>query len=306
MSTLTHRPPVPPLPLVPAVAPRGRRNEYLAGILRIVIATLFFAICDVAAKYLTNTLPVVEVVWARYATFALIAILPTLRKGGSALHSRRPGAQLTRAVCLVGSTALFVIGVRSLPIADATAINFASPLFITVLSVLLLHERVDLQRWIAVLVGLVGVLLVARPGVGVFQLATLFPLLSAACWAMGMIITRRLASVDNTATTLAWTAVCGAAGSSVLLPFSWVTPTPAEAGWAIVMGVTFTVGHGLVATAYRKAPASIIAPFSYLQLLNSTVLGIFVFDAIPGSSTLFGGAVIAASGLYIAHRARRS
>jgi drug/metabolite transporter (DMT)-like permease len=210
-----------------------------------------------------------------------------------------------RGCCLVSSTGLFILGVRSLPIADATAMSFASPLFITVLSVLFLGERVRLRRWIAVGMGLVGVLFVAQPGSSAFQPAAILPLLSAACWAGGMIITRRLAGADSTPTTLAWTALCGVLASSAMLPFNWVTPSPAAVAWAVFMGVTFSIGHGLVALAYRKAKASVVAPFSYLQLLNSTLVGFIVFGAVPGVLTLVGAAIIVASGLVIAQRARR-
>ena len=290
---------------MPATPPAAR-NDQRTGILCIIAVTLFFSFCDVAAKYLTATLPALELVWARYATLAVLTVPPLLAQGGlGALQSRRPGTQLLRGGCLVSSTALYMLGLRSLPIADATALSFASPLFITLLSVPFLGEKVGLARWIALFVGLLGVVLVAQPGSGAFRPAAIFPLASAVCWATGMIITRRLTGADSTPTTLAWTALCGTLASSAALPFNWVTPTPAMAGWAVFMGVTFSIGHGLVALAYRKAAASVVAPFSYLQLLNSTLLGCIVFGAVPGGLTLVGAAIIAASGLAIAQRARR-
>ena len=167
------------------------------------------------------------------------------------------------------------------------------------------RERVGLRRWGAVIVGLLGVLLIVQPGTDAFQPAAFWPIASAVCWSVGMIVTRRLAGADSTPTTLTWTAICGVVVSSVLLPFNWKTPTLAEAGWALFMGITFSVGHGFVALAYRKAAASVVAPFSYLQLLNSTLLGYVVFGAVPGGLTLLGAAIIAASGLYLAQRARR-
>jgi drug/metabolite transporter (DMT)-like permease len=305
MPSLTRWRRAPQVSFTPATRPAAGKVQR-TGILLIIAATLFFTGCDVSAKYLTATLPALEVVWARYATFAVLTVLPLLLRGGfGALRSHRPRVQVLRGCCLVSSTGLFILGVRSLPIADATAMSFASPLFITVLSVLFLGERVRLRRWIAVGMGLVGVLFVAQPGSSAFQPAAILPLLSAACWAGGMIITRRLAGADSTPTTLAWTALCGVLASSAMLPFNWVTPSPAAVAWAVFMGVTFSIGHGLVALAYRKAKASVVAPFSYLQLLNSTLVGFIVFGAVPGVLTLVGAAIIVASGLVIAQRARR-
>jgi drug/metabolite transporter (DMT)-like permease len=304
MPSLTRWRRAPRVSFTPATRPAAGKVQR-TGILLIIAAALFFSACDVAAKYLTATLPALELVWVRYATLAALSVLPLLARGGpAALRSHRPRLQLLRGCCLISSTSLYLLGLRSLPIADATAMSFASPLFITVLSVLFLGERVRLRRWIAVGVGLVGVLLVAQPGSGAFQPAAIFPLASAACWAGGMIITRRLTGADSTPTTLAWTALCGVLASSAALPSNWVTPSPAAAAWAVFMGVTFSAGHGLVALAYRKAKASVVAPFSYMQLLSSTLLGCVVFGTVPGAPTLAGAAIIVASGLAIAQRGR--
>jgi drug/metabolite transporter (DMT)-like permease len=300
MPPLTHR------HRVPYVSVPATRSDQRAGILFIVGVTLFFSACDVAAKYLTATLPALELVWVRYVTLAVLTVPPLLLRGGlPALRSHRPRLQLLRGVCLIFSTSLYILGLRSLPIADATALSFASPLFITLLAVPFLGEKVGLARWIALGMGLFGVVLVAQPGSGAFRAAALLPLASAFCWAGGMIITRRLTGADSTPTTLAWTAVCGTLASTAVLPFNWVTPSLAAAGWALFMGVTFSIGHFLVALAYRKAAASVVAPFSYLQLLNSTLFGCIVFGAVPGPLTLLGAAVIAASGLVVIQRGRR-
>ncbi|MGC8469022.1 MAG: DMT family transporter, partial [Acetobacteraceae bacterium] len=197
-------------------------NDLVGGILCIIGAALFFSACDAAAKFLTGSIPALEVVWARYAGFALVIALPLLLRGGvHALSSRKPALQILRGCCLVGSTTLFILGLRALPLADATAMSFASPLFITALSVPLLGERVGPRRWGAVILGLVGVLIVVQPGTDAFQLAAFLPLGSAICWAMGMILTRRLAGTDSTPTTLAWTALCGLVATGMMAAFVW-------------------------------------------------------------------------------------
>jgi drug/metabolite transporter (DMT)-like permease len=200
---------------------------------------------------------------------------------------------------------LFIYGVRTLPLADATALSFAAPLMITALSVPVLGETVGLRRWIAMIIGLIGVLLVVQPGTDAFQPAAILPLLSAVLWAVGMILTRQLAATDSVTATLAWTALTGMIVSSTLLPFTFVVPSLTQIGLALVVGVFSSAGQGFVALAYRQAAASVIAPFSYSQLISSTLVGYVVFAATPGPAMLLGAAVIAASGLYVARQERR-
>ena len=289
----------PALPAVPAAA--SRADERLRGILLIVGATMLFSTSDVTAKYITQRLPVIEVAWVRYLVFVLAALAPAARRPlAELLGTRRPAQQAARGLAVVLSALLFLLGLRVLPMADAAAINFVSPLLITALAVPLLGETVAPRRWAALGVGLFGAVLAAGPGTAAFQAGALFPLFSALAWAFAMVLTRGFAATERPATTLVWTACSGLLLLSVLLPFDARVPTPTELAFCVLIGVVASGGQFLVVLAYRSAPASLLAPFSYVQLIWSTLAGYLVFGAVPGTATLAGAAIIAGSGLYSA------
>jgi drug/metabolite transporter (DMT)-like permease len=291
--------PVPRKIAAPA-APVGRpASSPLRGILLLVASTVFFSVGDVITKQLALILPAPEVAWMRYATFALLVVPFVLLKGGVAvLRSRRPGLQVARGFGMVGSSIMFIEGLRYLPVADATAIFFVSPILIMALSVVFLGETVGWRRWTAAAVGLLGVLIVIRPGTGAFQAAAFLPVLGAASWAVGAVVTRKM-SGDNALTTLAYSAVVGCLVLSAALPFGWV-----EIGLGLCMGILFSIGQCFVVLAYRHGSASLIAPFSYVQLIWSGALGYLVFGSLPDAWTLAGACIIAMSGLYTAYRER--
>ncbi len=297
------RPVAPMLPPVANLAP-GRRvgDDPLRAILLVLGASMAFSLSDATAKYVTQTVPVIEVAWVRYVVFTLMVTLPVLRHRGAALRTRRPVAQIARGVMIVGSALFFVYGLRVMPMADAAAINFVSPLFITMLSVPILAERVGPRRWIAVCVGLGGAVIAARPGTSAFSAAAAWPVASAAAWAVGIVLTRRMAPTESASTILVWTAGSGLALLTCLLPFGMVMPTARELALCLVVGVAASAGQGMVVLGYRSAPASLLAPFSYLQLIWSTALGYIIFDGRPGLATIIGASIIAGSGIYSAHR----
>ncbi|KLK92623.1 multidrug DMT transporter permease [Microvirga vignae] len=277
----------------------------LRGIGLILASTVLFSCGDIAGKALTRSLPAIEVAWLRYAVFCLILLPLVWRSSGRAgLHSHRPGLQVLRGLGMVGSALFFYMALPVLPVADATAIFFISPVLITALAVLFLKEEVGWRRWTAALVGLAGVLVIIRPGTGAFQMASLLPLLGAACWAGAAIVTKLISGSDRPTTTLAYSALVGLGLLSAVVPFVWVTPSWSELGLALVMGTFSTAGHGLVVLAYRHASASLMAPFSYAQLIWAGALGFAVFGALPDAWTITGAGIIAASGLYTAYRER--
>jgi drug/metabolite transporter (DMT)-like permease len=290
----------------PTAAPQGQSAPSpLRGILLIMASTGFFAVSDVITKQLTAALPAGEVAWMRYAVFVLL-VLPTvaLNGGGTVLRSHRPGLQILRGLGMVGSTIAFTHGLRFLPVADATAINFVSPILIMALSVLLLHEAVGWRRWSAAAAGFLGVMIVMRPGTGAFHAAAFLPLLAAASWAGAAIVTRRMSGSDHPLTTLAYSAIVGFLVLSAALPSGWVTPGWTEIALGLGIGVLSTIAHWLVILAYRHGDASVLAPFSYTQLIAAGVLGYLVFGTLPDGWTILGACIIAASGLYTAYRAR--
>ena len=280
------------------------KDATFAAIGLALLSTVFFAMGDVAAKVLTDTLPAIEVTWLRYVVFCLV-VVPTVfvARGAKAMHTPRLRLQIIRALAVAGSSVLFILGLGHLQVAEATAVNFISPIFITALSIPLLGEKVGIRRWGAAAVGFLGVMLVVQPGGSAFQMAALLPIGAALSWAMAAIATRLMSS-ERPETTLAWSAAVGLIALTAFVPFHWRTPTAAEIGLAVLMGGFSTMGHWLIILGYRKAAASTIAPFSYVQLLFAGLLGFGVFGTIPGAMTLVGGLVIAASGLYTAHRER--
>jgi drug/metabolite transporter (DMT)-like permease len=293
---------VPAKPTAKGAAPA--KDATFAAIGVALLSTVFFAMGDVAAKVLTDTLPAIEVTRLRYVVFCLL-VVPTVfvTRGAKVMHTPRLRLQIIRALAVAGSSVLFILGLGHLQVAEATAINFISPIFITALSIPLLGEKVGIRRWAAAAVGFLGVMLVVQPGGSAFQVAALLPIGAALCWAIAAIATRLMSS-ERSETTLAWSAVIGLIALTAFVPFNWRTPTAGEIGLAVLMGGFSTIGHWLIILAYRRAAASTIAPFSYVQLLFAGLLGFVVFGTVPGAMTLVGGVTIAASGLYTAQRER--
>ena len=279
-------------------------DEPLKAIVLAVSATVLFGSADTISKYLSGSLPIVEFIWIRYVIFLAIAAILVRRTPNRAMRARSQGLQITRGFCVVGSSMLFVYGVRSMTIAQATTISFLSPLLITVLSIPLLGEIVGARRWAAVAAGMTGMLIVVRPGLGGFNPAALFGVASAFCWALALIITRKISSSDPPQTTVLWSASIGTIVLTLVLPFQAVWPTPRQFGLSLVLGILASGGQWLVILAHRIAPASLLAPFFYGQLLWVTVLGFLVFRNLPDTFTLAGAAIIVGSGLYTAHRER--
>jgi drug/metabolite transporter (DMT)-like permease len=275
------------------------------AIAQAVIAVFLFSISDTFAKYLREaSLPAAEIAWLRYFIFVLFGLALTARRHITTLWPKRPRLQIARGITLVGSAVLFMAGLAQLQMAEASAISFVAPAFITALSIPLLGERVGIRRWLGTLAGLLGVLVVIRPGAGTLQLAALFPLGSAACWAVTIVITRRMGTSDRSETTLLWSAAVGLLLLTALLPLGFVTPTWREVGLGTLLGIAASSGQYLLILAYRRAAASLLAPFSYIQLLFSGALGYAVFGSIPDAWAFVGAAIIIASGLYIVHRER--
>lgn len=267
-------------------------------------AGIVFALADALSKLLAARLPVVEITWLRWLGFVVIVLPVLAATRGGVLRSGAPGSQVFRTVCLLGSAFLFVAGLSRLPLASTTTINFVSPLIVTALSIPLLGERVGPRRWAAVLAGLAGVLIVVRPGSGTFGWAAILPILSATCWAGAVVLTRRLGGVDGPWTAMTYTALIGFAALSAIVPADFLVPTGHELLLAAGMSGLATAGQFLTVLAFGRAPASLLAPFSYVMLLWATGLGYLLFDAVPDGWTWVGAAIIVASGVYTAHRER--
>jgi drug/metabolite transporter (DMT)-like permease len=209
-----------------------------------------------------------------------------------------------RGLGILGSSLFFITGLRFLPIAEASATGFVAPLIVTALSIFFLSEKVGLRRWIATGVGLIGVLIILRPGTGAFHPAAFFPLVSALCWACTLIITRMMSGTERAITVMAYSSIVGLVMLSALVPSVWVTPSWHDIAFGIFIGIASTAGQWIVVLAFRYAGASVLAPFSYTQLLWVSGLGFLIFGEVPDVWTVTGAGFIVASGLYTAHRER--
>ncbi len=269
-------------------------------------AMAVFSVMDGVSKGLTQHLHPVEVSWARYL-FNLLFMLPLLlRQGGSRLLvTRRALPQLVRGALLFASGVLFITALRRLPLADASAIGFVAPLIVTALSIPLLGERVESGRWLAVLTGFAGVLLVVRPGGAGFEAVSLLPVASAGCWALSLIVTRRLADTELPLTTLFYTCLSGLVLSSLTVPALWHAPDSADWLLLAAAGVLYALGQYLLLKAFLRTHASVLAPFQYSQIVWSTAIGLVWFGTLPDMQTVGGGAVIIVSGLYVWRRESR-
>jgi drug/metabolite transporter (DMT)-like permease len=263
-------------------------------------------VVDGIAKLLSAEYPVLLLAWGRY-TFHLLAVLPVAawRHGWRALMPPSAGLQILRGTLLAAATLMFFGAVSRMPVADAIAVVFVYPFLVTALSALLLRERVGVRRWGAVLTGFLGVLVVVRPGADFHPAGTPFALGAGTAFACYVLVTRRLAGRAPALVGLAFTAVVGAVTLTVALPWVWRPIDPGAFVLIVLMGVLTAAGHGLVLRAYETAPASLLAPLGYTEIVGAVAVGLVLFGDFPDPATWLGIAIICASGVYISLRERR-
>jgi drug/metabolite transporter (DMT)-like permease len=281
-------------------APPATRSA--AGIGLMVLAILLFTVMDTLGKDLTGRYPVPQVVWARYFFQLALMMLLIPRVGIMALvRTARPGIQVWRGLLLAASTLCLIGAISFVPLADAYTITFTAPLLVTVFSTPLLGERVGWRRWSAVLAGFAGVLIVIRPGFGATHLALALPLITALGFALYQILTRKVSAVpgESPLAMLFYLACVGTAIMTALVPFFWQEVAPVD--W-LAMTAMGGLGHLILIRALTIAPASLLAPFVYSQIVWALALGYLVFGDVPDRWMLVGCCVIVASGLYVFYR----
>jgi drug/metabolite transporter (DMT)-like permease len=280
-------------------------DRVLRAILSTIVAMVCFACLNAMSKTLsTSGYPVILVIWARYVfafVFMLAMFLP--RSGGQLFAIRRLWTQVLRGLLLFFSSYLFFHGVVYLPLATAAAISLSSPIIVTALSPKLLGEQVGPRRWAAVAVGFVGALIVVRPGHANFDWHALLIVASTVCSSFYQLFSRRYGQTERPDASATVATIVGTLAASPFVPFEWVTPHSAwHAALFVGMGIMAGTGHYFLTIAYSQAPASVVTPFNYTQLIGSTILGYAVFGDFPDFWTWVGAAVIIASGLYIGYR----
>ena len=285
---------------------RAPRPPVLRGIALIMFAVAIFATMDTTAKYLSRYYTMPGIVWSRYAgNLVLLVALFGVTGRWRLMRTARPGIQVLRGILLGSATMLFFLSLTRLPIADATAIGFVMPLFIALLAVPMLKERMDAPRMIAILAGLAGALIIVRPGASVFTPYALLPLAMAVVNSLYHILTRRIAGLEPPMTSLFYGALVGAVMFSPVVPFQFQAPETAF-HWLLLgmLGVLATIGHLALIRAYDCAPATVLAPYQYSILLWVMLSGYLVFGDFPDRWSIVGMAIIVAAGLYLANRQR--
>ncbi|WP_149537713.1 DMT family transporter [Siccirubricoccus phaeus] len=285
-------------------------NGRLAGVALIVAALATFTCMDTLIKLLTARFAVPQLMWARFLFSLLsVAVMFQVTMGRLPWRSRAPLLQGTRSLLLAGANWLFSSALAHIPLADATAIGFASPLLTVALAAVWLRERVSPRRWCGVLIGLLGVMVALRPpfltGGASMHWAVLLPLGTAALSAVYQILTRKLVTVDDPRTTILYTGFAATIATSLVQPLVWTWPGAWDWPLLVALGLLGALGHGLLVLAYARAPVSLLAPLSYTQLIWATLASIAVFADWPDIWTLVGALVIAGGGVLVALPDRR-
>ncbi|MHC4434739.1 MAG: DMT family transporter [Planctomycetota bacterium] len=283
-----------------AAAPSPK--EKIAAISVMCLASLCFIAMHGFIKTVRGDVPVGVILWSQFAFQAAILSMLFARHLPRMLRPHMLGIQIARALAQIATIGLMFIAVGVMQLADAIAIGFVAPLIITALSVAFLNETVKVQHWLAILVGFAGVMIVIQPGTGVFNMVSLIPLGAAFCAAIYQTMTRPITRSVEPKTMLYTATLTGLVATSAVLPFFWQMPSLEQFGLLLAAACLGATAHFLLIKAYQMAPASVVAPFSYSELIWASAIGFAVFGDVPVATTLIGGVVLAASGLYLLRR----
>jgi drug/metabolite transporter (DMT)-like permease len=286
--------------------PNPRAGAVPRSIAWMLLTTFLFVCVHATGKYLVASYPVGQVVWGRYFFHLLFVVAVLGPRLGRAVRTANLPLQLLRSGFMLGATVFYFAGVRLLPLTEANAIAFTTPILVALLARPVLGERVGPRRWLGVAFGFLGALIVVRPGSGVMELAAGILIASSFCNAFYQITTRQLGARDDSLTTLFYTATVGTVAASLALLAGWA---PMDmTGWLLMaaIGAFACGGHFALIKAYQGAPASVVAPFNYANLVWAVFFGFFVFGDLPDTWTVLGAVIIVASGLYILHREKAS
>ena len=278
-------------------------RAYTGGILLMCVGVSCLSVNDAVAKTLTTNYAPIQILFLRNViALPFTVLLAFLLGGASALRSYRPATHLLRGALWVGATIMFFTSFMYLGLAEATALIFVAPFFITLISALFLGEHVGWRRWLAVLLGFVGVLFIVRPGGATFQPISLLPVATALVYALLMLSARWVDPRESVWTLLVYLTGSGALLGALIVPFVWV-PIRAEDLW-LFAGIAFfgTAGMTMMTQAFRTTPAVVVAPLDYTGLLWATLWGWLIWRESLDSMTILGAAIIIASGVFMIFR----
>ena len=287
----------------------SQKHQPLKGIFLFITAIFLISIVDTICKFFTKDLHAIQIVWGY-----LIGINVTLwifffirgEKLSKLVKSNRLVLQLIRPAFLICSISSLFLGLTYLPIAEATAIGFVAPLFITALSVPILREKVGIHRWSAVVIGFLGVIIIVRPGTEFWHIASIMPLLGAFFFALFQIMTRLLSATENTYTTLFYTGLGGLGWSSLMVPFVWSPMLRIHFFVFFSIGIMGAIAHLCMISAFDRAEASFLAPYNYTKLLWVAVLGYIIFGDIQSLEMWLGAFIIVSAGFYVLSREKKT
>ena len=287
--------------------PSQVEGKILKAIMFMCLAVLLLSTMNAIAKFLTTNYPLIQIVWARFAGHLIaMTVLFWPKFGHRLFQSRRYNLQIGRSAIMFVSNTAFISGLPLLHLATASAIMFTAPLMVAALSVPLLGERVGPRRWIAVLVGFVGILIIVRPGGDVANFGAFLIVISAACFALYQIMTRTVVALDPPETTIIYTALVATIVMTFALPFEYKIPVSIlDSLLFFGLGIFGGLGQYFIVKALQYGPASAVSPFYYGDILFAALLGYFIFGAFPDAWTWVGAGIIVTSGLYLVHRESR-
>jgi drug/metabolite transporter (DMT)-like permease len=268
-----------------------------------IVGIFGFAVMDAIIKWLTADYPVPQIVALRSWFGLPLLLLFALHQGGlKSLRTRRPLVHIGRWSLVLILSFSFFWALSQMKLVDAIAITFAAPIFIAVFSVVLLKETVGPHRWAAIGIGFIGVLIMLRPGMGVFEWAAVVVLFSVLAYSLLMITTRAFKSAESTAALMLYPQLGMSLTGIVFAPLFWVTPSLGDLGLFALAGIFGSVGVMCLTHAFRLAPVAVVSPFEYSALIWATLLGFLMWGELPDGYTLIGVGVVILSGLYIIYR----
>lgn len=284
-----------------------QRRQRLIGIALMCAAVGLFACLDTTAKYLSTEMDSLQIAWARYTSaFVLTLVVSNPLTKPGLLRSGQFKLQMVRSLLLVASTALNFLALRWMQLDEVLSIIFTFPFIVAIASGPLLGEWLGWRRWCAIGFGFAGVLVITRPGFGAVHPAALFSLAATICYGFYAVITRIVSRTDSNQTSLFYSNMIGAVVMLPVIPFVWTAPD----NWVIALmlvatGVLASLGHFCLISGHRLAPASVLSPFVYTQLIWVVILGYLVFDHVPTGWTAAGASMVVGSGLYLLYRERK-
>jgi drug/metabolite transporter (DMT)-like permease len=287
----------------------SQKHQPIKGIFLFITAIFLISIVDTICKFFTKDLHAIQIVWGYLIGINVTLWIFFLFKGeklSRLLRTNKLSLQIIRPAFLICSISSLFLGLTYLPIAEATAIGFVAPLFITALSVPILREKVGIHRWSAVIIGFLGVIIIVRPGTEFWHVASIMPLLGAFFFALFQIMTRLLSATENTYSTLFYTGLAGLGWSSLMVPFVWSPMFQIHFYVFFAIGIMGAIAHLCMISAFDRAEASFLAPYNYTKLLWVAVLGYIIFGDIPSLEMWLGAFIIVSAGFYVFSREKKT